>query len=158
VPGRTRSPEKRSLVEDRPPSLVATSTQEMSLWIAGALLTLAGFGFLTMLAGQVENLDLGQRLFGLFDLSLVHNFVHLLLGAAALLSAGSHRSSRRFLTGAGTAVVTLTVYGQLDSAPTFPDLVPVGEADGVLHALLGLTMIVAASLPASVRRTATREP
>ncbi|GAA1567866.1 MULTISPECIES: DUF4383 domain-containing protein [Kribbella] len=145
-------------MERQPPSTNATPTQEMSLWIAGALLTLAWFGFLTLLAGQVESLDLGERLFGLFDVSVVHNCLHLLLAAAALLSARSYRGSQRFLMCAGIAMMTLTIYSQIDSAPALPHLVPIGPADGVLHALVGLAMIVAAILPMSLGRTSPPRP
>lgn len=145
-------------MDDRQARCIATSTQELSLWIAGAFLSLSWFGFLTQLAGQVENLDLGRQLFGIFDVSVVHNAAHLVLGAALLLSSGSHRGSQRFLLGAGSAIITLAVYGQLDSTPAFPDLVPVGSADGVLHACIGLAMLVAATLPADVRFPGTRAP
>src|SRR5689334_7523334 len=53
---------------DRP---APTAAQEVALWIAGALLTLACFGFLPGLTAGVDSLDLGGQqsealLFGLF--------------------------------------------------------------------------------------------
>ncbi|WP_165949548.1 DUF4383 domain-containing protein [Kribbella turkmenica] len=133
-----------------------TGTQAIALWIAGGLLVLSCFGFLLRLGQNVRSLDLGgvgteTVLFGLFHVSVLHNVVHLLLGAAALATAGNARHCRRFLAVTGAALLALVLYGQLDRTPIVADLVPVGTADTWLHLLLALTMIVAAGHGAATR-------
>lgn len=145
--------------DESPYSPVPTSAQEITLWIAGALLALACFGFLPGLARYAAGLDLGglaseSLLFGLFHISVLHNMVHLLLGAAAVLSAGSRRICRTFLAVAGALMMLLVLYGQIDSTPVIPDLVPIGKADTWLHSVLALTMILTAGLASTRNRLA----
>ncbi|MFI7067952.1 DUF4383 domain-containing protein [Kribbella sp. NPDC050124] len=126
-----------------------TAAQTVALWVAGALLTLACFGILPRLAQDFEGLDLGGSaagglLFGLFHVSPLHNVVHLLLGVAAVISAGTPRRCRLFLGVTGAVFIALVLYGQLDDTPVVPDLVPTNTADAWLHTLLALTMITAA--------------
>ncbi|WP_433169199.1 DUF4383 domain-containing protein [Kribbella sp. CA-247076] len=131
-----------------------TAAQAITLWIAGALLALAGFGFLLQLGQNVEGLSgLGTEsvLFGLFHVSVLHNVVHLLLGAAALATAGNAHHCQVFLAVTGSVLLALVLYGQLDRSPIVADLVPVGTADTWLHLLLALTMIVAAGHEAATR-------
>lgn len=127
----------------------ATTAQELTLWIAGAFLSLACFGFLPALTQDIERLSLAglgseALLFGMFHVSVLHNVVHLLLGATALAAAGSDRRCRRFLLIVGSVLLALVVYGRLDTSPVVPDLVPVNTADAWLHTLLALAMFVAA--------------
>lgn len=142
-------------MNDQSSSSAPTPTQQLTLWIAGALLSLAVFGFLPRLTQNVESLafrglESGALLFGLFHTSVLHNVVHLLLGLAALLSAGSHRWCRTFLAITAAVLLTLVLYGQLDSTPVGAGLVPVGTANSWLYTLLALSMIVAAGF--STRR------
>jgi hypothetical protein len=121
----------------------------MTLWIAGAFISLACFGFLpgfTQDLGSLTVHGLGAEamLFGVFHVSVLHNVVHLLLGATALVAAGSDRRCRRFLLVVGLLLVALVLYGQLDKRPVVPDLVPVNAEDAWLHSLLALTMFIAA--------------
>jgi hypothetical protein len=134
---------------------IPTPTQAIALWIAGALLTLASFGlFLRLIeSSKLADLTTGELLFGIFHASFLHNVVHLLLGVGVLISAGSPRRCRTFLVTTGTALVMLVIYGQVDSTPVIPDLVPVGTADTWLHLLLALAMIVAAVLRSRTDRS-----
>jgi hypothetical protein len=123
----------------------------LALWVAGMLLTLSCFGFLRLLAVHLEYLDLRATgsetlLFGLFHVSVLHNVVHLLLGAVAVVSAGSLRRCRMFLASTGGVMLALVLYGMVDRTPLIPDLVPTGAADTWLHAILAITMFVAGTV------------
>ncbi|GAA1579588.1 hypothetical protein GCM10009789_36670 [Kribbella sancticallisti] len=66
--------------------------QIATLWLAGALISLACFGLLTRLAQYVDSLAAWipaaePLFFGLFHLSPALNVVHLLLGVAALVTS-----------------------------------------------------------------------
>ncbi|WP_165552919.1 DUF4383 domain-containing protein [Kribbella speibonae] len=140
------------------PRLIPTSVQELALWIAGVLLTLSCFGFLRLLAEHLEHVDLSvvgseTLLFGLFHVSVLHNIVHLLLGAGAVVSAGSLHYCRRFLAITGGVMLALVLYGVLDQTPLILDLAPTGTADTWLHAILAVTMLVAGTFRSGKRRT-----
>lgn len=144
---------------DAPPyRSLATQAQLITLWIAGAFISLACFGFLPRLTRNIEGLDLSGlwsegALFGLFHVSVLHNIVHLLLGATALAAAGSERGCRRFLSVTGAVTLLLVLYGQVDKTPVVADLVPVGTADTWLHTVLALTMLGAAVATSRKQRT-----
>ncbi|HET6741631.1 MAG TPA: DUF4383 domain-containing protein [Kribbella sp.] len=132
------------------------ATQELALWIAGALFTLSCFGLLFLLRGEWQELDLQrpeQLLFGLFHVSLAHSIVHLLLAIGVLLSAGSLRGCRTLLSICGVVMIAIAGYGQLDSSPALPQLVPTGTADGWLHIVLGSAMLAATAVGRIHRRT-----
>lgn len=124
-------------------------TQELALWIAGALFTLSCFGFLLLLRGEMMDLDLratGRLLFGLFQVSLAHSVVYFLLAVGVMLSAASLRLCRALLLIIGTAMIVAAVYGQLDASPAFPQLVPTNDADAWLHVVLGTAMLAATAV------------
>jgi hypothetical protein len=124
-------------------------TQELALWIAGALFTLSCFGFLLLLRGELMDLDLrttGRLLFGLFEVSFAHSIVYFVLAVGVLLSAPSLRSCRVLLLIIGTAMIVAAVYGQLDASPAFPQLVPTNAADAWLHVVLGSAMLAATAV------------
>lgn len=141
-------------MEDGPPyRSSATFAQELSLWVAGAFIALACFGFLAGLTDRTGSwaLDTEPLLFGVFHVSVLHNVVHLLLGTLALTAAGSERACRAFLVTTGAVLLLLVSYGQLGMGLPVIGLVPVSTADAWLHITLAVTMLVGA---APIRRRA----
>ncbi|MFG1912536.1 DUF4383 domain-containing protein [Kribbella sp. NPDC048928] len=86
---------------------------------------------------------------------LAHSIAHLLLAVGVLLTAGSLRGCRTLLSICGVAMIAIAVYGQLDSSPPLPQLVPTGTADAWLHIALGSTMLAATAAGHIHRRTAS---
>jgi uncharacterized protein DUF4383 len=72
-------------------------------------------------------------LVGLFRVSILHDLVHLALGAAGLACSSSHRAATRFLTGLGIASLALWALGVSGAA----DWLPVNAADNWLHLAFG---------------------
>jgi hypothetical protein len=129
------------------------ATQELALWIAGALFTLSCFGFLLLFRSEAVDLrPSGRLLFGLFQVSFVDSVVHLLLAVGVLLSAGSLHVLRKLLLVGGLAMIALALYGRLDGSPALPALVPTSAPDAWLHIVLGVAMLGALA----VRRTTWR--
>lgn len=128
------------------------ATQELALWIAGALFTLSCFGFLLLFGSEAVDLQPPGRLFGLFQVSFVDSVVHLLLAVGVLLSAGSLHLLRRLLLIGGLAMIALALYGRIDGSPALPELVPTTAPDAWLHIVLGVAMLGALA----VRRTTWR--
>jgi Domain of unknown function (DUF4383) len=85
--------------------------------------------------------DSRARLLGLFQISILHNVVHLLFGLAGLIAARTIGAARGFLLGGGAIYLVLTVYGVLIGHDSPANFVPVNIGDNALHLLLGIGMI-----------------
>lgn len=83
----------------------------------------------------------GAALFGIFQVSILHNIVHLLFGVAGVAMARSDRNSRLFLVGGGIVYLVLWLYGLLFAGPTAANFVPMNDADNWLHLVLGVAML-----------------
>ena len=93
-------------------------------------------------------------LLGIFQVSVLHDLVHLLFGAAGILMARGHGQARNFLLYGGIIYLVLWLYGLLVGHDTPANFVPVNSADNWLHLILGLGMITLAILLS--RNTAPR--
>jgi len=137
-------------VSTRPPG-VRTALQ-WSAVASGAVFLLAGI--LGFVPGATSNLDAlaaagpGSKalLLGVFQVSVLHNVVHLLFGAAGVVMARSHRQARNFLIYGGVIYLVLWLYGLLIGDETPANFIPENYADNLLHLVLGLAMIALAIL------------
>jgi hypothetical protein len=92
-------------------------------------------------AMNVAGADSHAMLLGVFQVSVLHNLVHILFGIAGIALARNRDWARTFLVGGGVIYLVLWLYGlviQPDSAANF---VPVNTADNWLHLALGVGMI-----------------
>lgn len=128
------------------------------------LVGLAGFvpGITTNL-GELEwaGPDSGAELFGVFQVSVLHNLVHLLFGALGLFAAQSWSASRLYLIGGGLVYALLVVYGALTDDASDANFVPLDTADDWLHVGLAALMIglgLALGRDPDARRGAGRGP
>ena len=80
-------------------------------------------------------------LLGLFQVSILHNVVHLLFGVAGLAMARRADSARTYLIGGGVIYLGLWIYGLVVDKSSSANFVPVNNADNWLHLGLGLGMI-----------------
>lgn len=81
------------------------------------------------------------KLLGVFEVSILHNIVHLLFGAAGLVLARTWGSARTYLIAGGAIYLVLWIYGLLVDHESAANFVPVNDADNWLHFVLGLCMI-----------------
>jgi len=95
----------------------------------------------------------GAMELGVFRVSVLHNVVHLLYGAAGLALARTHRTARSYLLVGGAVYGVLWVYGLAVGMGSRANFVPLNTADNWLHLALAVTMIAAGLL--ARRRTAT---
>ncbi|HEX4679915.1 MAG TPA: DUF4383 domain-containing protein [Gaiellaceae bacterium] len=79
----------------------------------------------------------GAKLLGIFQVSVLHNIVHLSFGVVGLLLAKTVDGARRFLVGGGAVYLLLWVIGLAGAA----DWIPANTADNWLHFVLGVGMI-----------------
>ena len=117
--------------------------------LAGAAFLLVGvLGFVPGITTGFADLSFAGRhsdahLLGLFQVSVLHNLVHLLFGIVGLVAARTAGGARGFLIGAGATYLVLTVYGFLIDQSSPANFVPVNAADNLLHLGLGLGMLAA---------------
>lgn len=83
----------------------------------------------------------GAMLLGIFQVSILHNIVHLLFGAAGVAMARSDRMARLFLVGGGIVYLVLWLYGLFVTGPMAANFVPFNTADNWLHFVLGVAMV-----------------
>ena len=95
--------------------------------------------------------DSGAKLLGIFQVSILHNIVHLLFGVVGLALAKTAEGARTFLIGGGVVYLVLWVLGIIGGA----DWIPANTADNWLHFVLGVGMI---ALGFVTSRGTTRAP
>lgn len=82
-------------------------------------------------------------LLGLFQVSVLHNMVHLLFGIVGLAVAARAVASRMYLIWGGVIYAVLWIYGLFTAGMTDPlNFVPLNTADNWLHAGLAVAMIL----------------
>lgn len=81
------------------------------------------------------------ELLGVFDVSVLHNLVHVAFGLAGLTLARTAPSARTFLIGGGVIYLVLWLYGLLIDRHSDANFVPLDNADNWLHFALGIGMI-----------------
>ena len=100
----------------------------------------------------------GALLFGVFQVSGLHNIVHLLFGAAGLICARAVPAAAGYLVGGGLLYLALAIYGYVVPQHSTANFMPVNPADDVLHLVFSVAMIVSGLVLASrVPEPATRE-
>ncbi len=121
----------------------------------GAIFLLVGvLGFIPGVTTDYDQLsgaghESGALLLGIFQVSILHNLVHLAFGIAGLLLARTVNGAKSFLVGGGVIYLVLWVYGLLIDHGSAANFVPVNSADNWLHLGLGVLMILLGVVPLS---------
>jgi hypothetical protein len=83
----------------------------------------------------------GAMLLGIFQVSILHNIVHLLFGLAGIAMSRDADTARLFLIGGGAIYLLLWLYGLVINRGSPVNFIPVNSPDNWLHFLLGIAMI-----------------
>jgi hypothetical protein len=124
-----------------------TPIQETTL-VAGVVFALVGIlGFIPGITTDYSQMSFaghnsGAMLLGVFQVSVLHNIVHLLFGAVGLLMARTVPMARYFLIGGGVVYLLIWLYGLFIDQGTSANFIPLNTADNGLHLSLGVVMIV----------------
>ncbi|MDO3704829.1 DUF4383 domain-containing protein [Micromonospora sp. C28SCA-DRY-2] len=94
------------------------------------------------------------KLLGVFQVSVLHNLVHLLYGVVGLALARTVAGARTYLIGGGAIYLVLWLYGLVVDHDSGANFIPLNMADNWLHLFLGVGMIALGLL--TTRRTARR--
>lgn len=82
------------------------------------------------------------ELFGVFQVSVLHNVVHLLFGIVGLAAARRMKAARSYLVVGGVVYLALALYGAIVDRTDEANFVPLNRADDWLHLGLGVGMIL----------------
>jgi hypothetical protein len=96
----------------------------------------SNFGDMTF-AGHMSD----AKLLGLFQVSVLHNIVHLLFGVAGLALSNIASRAKLYLIVGGVIYLVLWIYGLVIGMDSSANFVPVNTADNWLHFVLGVGMI-----------------
>jgi hypothetical protein len=116
--------------------------------VVGATFLLVGaLGFIPGITTNYDDLQFAghksnAELLGIFEVSILHNIVHLLFGVAGLAAArATAEAARGYLIGGGVVYLVLWVYGLVTDHDSDANFVPLNNADNWLHLMLGIAMI-----------------
>ena len=127
-------------------SLMSSPIQKAAAAVGAVFLLVGVLGFVPGITTNYGDMQFaGQRshaeLLGIFEVSVLHNIVHLLFGVAGLALARTWNGARSFLIGGGAVYLVLWLYGLLIDKTSAANFVPVNAADDWLHFLLGVGMV-----------------
>jgi hypothetical protein len=115
--------------------------------LVGAVFLLVGvLGFIPGITTPYDGLEAAgheshAELLGIFQVSILHNVVHLLFGVAGIALARTPSNARTFLIGGGAIYLVLWLYGLVVDKASQANFVPLNTADDWLHFVLGVGMI-----------------
>ena len=123
-----------------------TPAQTVTLLFGIAFLATGILGFIPGITTNYDDLafagsDSGAELLGIFQVSILHNIVHLLFGIAGLALARTFEGARIYLLGSGVIYVVLFVFGLFVGSGDDANFVPVNGADNLLHLVLGIALL-----------------
>jgi arginine exporter protein ArgO len=124
------------------------STVNTAATLVGAVFLVVGvLGFIPGITTHYSQMEFAghtsdAKLLGVFEVSVLHNLVHLLFGLVGLAAGRSTSlSAQRFLIGGGVVYLILWIYGLIVGKEAKANFVPLNNADNWLHLALGVGMI-----------------
>ncbi|WP_051574866.1 DUF4383 domain-containing protein [Mycobacterium sp. URHB0044] len=133
----------------------ATRVQKAALAVGAVFLIVGLLGFVPGITTNFDQLAFAGHhsdaaLLGIFNVSVLHNLVHLAFGVAGIALARTFNGARSYLIGGGVVYLVLFLYGLVVDHDNSANFVPVNDADNWLHLALAVAMI---ALGAALGRT-----
>jgi hypothetical protein len=119
-----------------------TMAQTLALVFGAGFLLVGILGFIPGITTDYSEMsfagsDSTAELLGIFQVSVLHNLVHVLFGIAGLALARTWEGARAYLLGSGIIYIGLWILGLAGGA----DWIPTNDADHWLHLLLGFALL-----------------
>ena len=152
-------------------SRYAATVQKAALAMGAVFLLVGILGFIPGVTTHYDQLTFAGHhseaaLLGIFNVSVLHNLVHLAFGIAGLALARTFNGARTYLIGGGLIYLVLFIYGLVIDQQSSMNFVPVNDADNWLHLALAAAMMALGLLlgrtkhgtdaPIGVERNTTR--
>ena len=133
-----------------------SAVQQLALLFGVVFLLVGILGFIPGITTNFDDMAFAgdeseAELLGIFQVSVLHNIVHLLYGVAGLALARTWDGARTYLIGGGAVYLVLWLLGLAGAA----DWIPANSADHWLHFVLGVTMVGGGVLTTRERPIAT---
>lgn len=127
-------------------SMTATNIQKAATLVAVVFLLVGILGFIPGITTNYDQMQFAGHeseayLLGLFQVSILHNIVHLLFGIVGLAMARSWSGAKSYLIGGGIVYAILWIYGLIIEHDSAANFVPLNGADQWLHFFLAVGMI-----------------
>lgn len=128
------------------PSAGDRTARLLAAVVAATFLLVGVLGFVPGITTDYDRLSFAghhseAKLLGTFQVSALHNIVHLLFGVVGLLLARKAATAVAYLVGGGVVYLVLWVYGLVVDPHGDANVVPVNSADNWLHLVLGVGMV-----------------
>ncbi|WP_017604008.1 DUF4383 domain-containing protein [Nocardiopsis alkaliphila] len=127
---------------------LAGNPLRLAALIVGVVFLLVGaMGFIPGLTTNMDQMQFAGHhsqtyLLGIFQVSILHNLVHLVFGVAGVAMSRTAGAARVFLLGGGVVYLVLWLYGLLIDLESAANFVPLNDAVNWLHFFLGVGMVV----------------
>ena len=119
-----------------------TAAQSVAALFGIVFLLVGILGFVPGITSNYDELKFAgdeseAELLGIFQVSILHNIVHLLFGVAGLALARKADTARTYLIGGGVVYLALWILGIVGAG----DWIPANTADSWLHFFLGVALL-----------------
>jgi len=120
--------------------------QKAAFFVGVMFVAVGVLGFVPGVTTGFDDLDIaghesGAKLLGLFQVSVLHNLVHMGYGLAGMALAKTYLSAARYFLYGGIIYLVLFLYGLVIDKDSSANFVPLNSADNLLHVGLGAGMI-----------------
>lgn len=144
-------------------SMTATPVQTGATIVAVVFLLVGVLGFIPGITTDFDQMEFAGHeseamLLGIFQVSVLHNIVHLLFGVVGLALARTAAGAFYYLIVGGVIYLLLWIYGLIVDQDATANFVPVNDADNWLHLGLGAGMILLGLLLRRSRRPVGTAP
>ncbi|CAL9369562.1 hypothetical protein SUDANB6_00833 [Streptomyces sp. enrichment culture] len=128
-----------------------TPVQQAALLVGSVFLLVGILGFIPGITTDYDTMEFAShhsdaKLLGIFQVSILHNLVHLAFGLAGLAMSRTASAARTFLLAGGAIYLVLWLYGLIVGHDSDANFVPLNTADDWLHFVLGIGMIALGAL------------
>jgi hypothetical protein len=133
--------------------------QVLAMLISLVFLLVGALGFVPGVTTGFDSMSFAGHhsealLLGVFEVSVLHNIVHLLFGVVGLLMVRTASGAVTYLITGGAIYFVLWIYGMLIDLDSNANFVPVNDADNWLHLVLAVAMVGLGALFARSAKTA----
>jgi hypothetical protein len=137
--------------------------QNLALLFGVAFLAAGVLGFIPGITTNLGDIkfagnDSPSELLGIFQVSILHNIVHLLFGIAGVALSRTTASAQTYLLWSGVIYVVLFVYGLVIGTGDDANFVPMNNADDVLHLALAVGLLGSWFVSRGTAQTGTERP
>lgn len=127
-------------------SRFGTPVQKAALAVGAVFLAVGVLGFIPGITTNYDQLTFASHhseaaLLGIFQVSVLHNLVHLAFGVAGIALARAFNTARLYLIAGGVIYLVLFLYGLIIDHDSSANFIPVNNADNWLHLGLGIVML-----------------